>query len=106
MRPPVGDVDRADAADHQFQFPLVERPEQGRRYQFRESLLQRQELLLDASHEPVVHVQLDVLPLVLLGDEDLGAARLQFVDLDHAEAVVLDGERRFEDAFGAVLATN
>ena len=54
---PVDRVDFADAADEELQLPLVERAEEVGRNQLVESLLERQELLLDPSHEPVGHVQ-------------------------------------------------
>lgn len=61
------------------------------------TFLKRQELLLDSPHEPIVHIKLYVLPLVILVDGNLLAVQLQLVDLEDAEAVVFHAERRLDD---------
>lgn len=134
VRFPVGHIDAADAAYHQLQFALVERPQQMAGYQLGKACecqshththkllhmhllekttrrpcrlshtsLQGEKLLLDAAHEAIVDVQLDVLLLVALGDGDGGAVRLQLVHLQHAETVVLHAERRVDHVFDIIV---
>ena len=85
---PVDSVDLADAADEEFEFPLVEGAQQSGRDELMESLLQREELLLDAPHEPVGHIESDVLAFVVFVDRQLSTVALQVVHLNCSVGVV------------------
>lgn len=104
VRPPVRYIDRPDPANQQLELPFVERSQKGGRHELCKALLEGEELLLDAAHEPVVDVQTNVLPLIVLRDWNGGAARFKFVHLDNAKAVVLDREGGVQDSVDVVFA--
>jgi hypothetical protein len=121
---PVVHINIAYATNYQLEFTLVKWTEQLIRYQLAEAwnanqtfdqpshsdiwreqtFLQSQELLFDSPHEPVVHVELHVLPLVVFSHGDLLPIRLQLMHLEYAEAVIFYAEGWLNDVRYVVFA--
>lgn len=67
------------------------------------TFLQCQKLLFDAAHESIVHIELYILPLVLLSHGNGGTSWLQFVHHQSAKAIVLHTESGLDDAADVAL---
>lgn len=74
-----------------------------RRDQLVEALLESDELFLNAHFEAPLHVEMDVVLLVFIGDWDVLAVGFQVIGCDLAELVVLDAEGGVKHAFYVIF---
>jgi len=96
-------VNVCHSADQEFQLPLIKDGDEGLGNDLEETVSQRVKLFLDATHDPIMNGEIDVLVLVLFGHWDFGAAGLEVDGDEFTESIFGDREGLLQDVGDIIL---
>lgn len=98
-----GHINVSHSSNQELQFSLVEHGDEGLGNDLEETVDESVKLFLDATHDPVVDGEIDVLALVLFGDWDFRATGFEVDGDEFTEPVFGDGECFVQDIGDIVL---